>query len=170
MFDTVRPHIEAGAEAGCQNVAQLWRELTADGFKGSYRSVLRVFSALCRTVTSKAARKAAPPRIQASETRSLCRLLVEPVRGCSVGPHVESMRQPVPSGLSSSPVCVSSSRSSTPHETWHFRLVLIQHERDIGGSDRWLAQARRCAVVEMHRFAAGMEADLSAVRAAITSP
>ena len=42
--------------------------------------------------------------------------------------------------------------------------------RDLDGFDRWMLQARACAVPEMQRFAAGLEADLSAVRAAFCSP
>ena len=38
------------------------------------------------------------------------------------------------------------------------------------GFDRWLPQARARAVPNMQRFAAGLEADLSAVRAAFSSP
>ena len=41
--------------------------------------------------------------------------------------------------------------------------------RDLEGFDRWLSQARVCEVIELRRFAAGLEADLSAVRAAFHS-
>jgi transposase len=49
----------------------------------------------------------------------------------------------------------------------HF-LGLI-HRRDISGFDRWLVKASECDAPEMRRFAAGLKADLSAVRAAFTS-
>ena len=41
--------------------------------------------------------------------------------------------------------------------------------RDLEGFDRWLSQVRVCEVIELRRFAAGLEADLSAVRAAFHS-
>ena len=49
----------------------------------------------------------------------------------------------------------------------HF-LGLI-HRRDVSGFDRWLVQASDCAGAELRRIAAGLKADLSAVRAAFTS-
>ena len=42
--------------------------------------------------------------------------------------------------------------------------------RDLDGFDRWLTQARVCEVIELHRLAAGLQADLSAVRTAFSSP
>ena len=50
----------------------------------------------------------------------------------------------------------------------HF-LGLI-HRRDVSGFDRWLQRASTCPVPEMRRFAAGLQADLAAVRAAFVSP
>ena len=50
------------------------------------------------------------------------------------------------------------------------RFLGFMHRRDLDGFDHWLAQARSCAVTELRRFAAGLEADLSAVRAAFSSP
>jgi transposase len=42
--------------------------------------------------------------------------------------------------------------------------------RDLDGFDRWLPQARTCPLPDLQRFAAGLESDLSAVRAAFISP
>lgn len=44
-------------------------------------------------------------------------------------------------------------------------MGLVRHH-DLDGFDRCLPQACACAVPELQRFAAGLEADLSAVRAA----
>ena len=44
------------------------------------------------------------------------------------------------------------------------------HRRDASGFDRWLIKASNCGVPELKRFAASLKADLSAVRAAFTSP
>ena len=45
----------------------------------------------------------------------------------------------------------------------------LVHRRDIDGFERWLAKASDCRVPELRRFATGLKADLSAVRAAFTS-
>jgi transposase len=49
----------------------------------------------------------------------------------------------------------------------HF-LGLI-HRRDGAGFDGWLARAHSCGIPELRRFAAGLKADLLAVRAAFES-
>ena len=46
------------------------------------------------------------------------------------------------------------------------RFLGLVRRRDLDGFDRWLPEARACTVPEMQRFAA----DLSAVRAAFSSP
>ena len=44
------------------------------------------------------------------------------------------------------------------------------HRRDVDGFDRWLRRARESQAPEIRRFAGSLTADLSAVRAAFTSP
>lgn len=46
----------------------------------------------------------------------------------------------------------------------------LVRRRDLDGFNRWLHEARACAVPDLQRFAAGLEADLPAVRAAFSSP
>ena len=48
-------------------------------------------------------------------------------------------------------------------------LLGLIHRRELDGFDRWLAKASDCDLPEMRRFATGLKADLSAVRAAFTS-
>ena len=50
------------------------------------------------------------------------------------------------------------------------RFLGLVRNRDLEGFEHWLPQARACAVPDLKRFAAGLEADLSAVRAAFSSP
>ncbi len=50
------------------------------------------------------------------------------------------------------------------------RFLGLIRRRNLEGFDRWLSQARACAVAELRRLAASLEADLCAVRAAFSSP
>jgi transposase len=50
------------------------------------------------------------------------------------------------------------------------RFLGLVHRRDLQGFDRWLARTRACGAPELQRFAARLDADLSAVRAAFSSP
>jgi transposase len=50
------------------------------------------------------------------------------------------------------------------------RFLGFIHRHDVAGFDRWLPRVQACAVPELRRFAANLTADLSAVRAAFSSP
>ena len=50
------------------------------------------------------------------------------------------------------------------------RFLGFIHRKDLVGFDRWLPRARVCKVPELRRLTARFDADLSAVRAAFSSP
>ena len=145
---------------------RLWRELRAHGFTGG-RSIAHNTVAQFRTAApdsrqlhavAAAVRKISPPstrracawvlgwekRKLAEDERSDRRRFVETL--CRIEPAVAEPR------------------------SLALRFIRLVRRHDLDGFDRWLPQARACAVPDMQRFAAGLEADLSAVRAAFSSP
>ena len=50
------------------------------------------------------------------------------------------------------------------------RFLGLMHRRKLREFDRWLTRLSKCAAPEMQSFAASLRADLSAVRAAFSSP
>ena len=166
LLDAHQEYLAARAAEGCRNAMQLWRELRARGFTGG-RSIVRdavaqlraaspegsrlhAIAAAVRTISPPSARRACAwvlgweKRKLAENERSDRRRFVETL--CRIEPAVAAARS----------------------LALNFLGLIRRH--DLDGFDRWLPQARACAVPDMQRFAAGLEADLSAVRAAFSSP
>ena len=162
LLDEHRQYMASRAAEGCVSAVHVWHELQAQGFAGSLGTVrsamARAHAAACegqgarhdaRGIACPSSRRAYAWLIgwrekRAAEQKSSDqRYFVETL--CRIEPTIA--------------VAGSLAR--------HF-LGLI-HRRDISGFDRWLVKASECDAPEMRRFAAGLKADLSAVRAAFTS-
>jgi transposase len=166
LLDAHRPYMDARAAEGCRNAMQIWRELRARGFTGGHSIVRAAFAQICghgpdggglreRTVAAPSTRRACAWVLdwhkkkhvaaeQAGTGPSERQRFVEAL--CRIAPAIETARH-------------------LAHE-----FFALMRRRDLNGFDRWLTQARVCEVIELHRFAAGLQADLSAVRAAFSSP
>ena len=159
----------ARAAEGCRNAMLIWRELRARGFTGGRNIVAAAFAQLrgadadgdaphAATTVVTAVRTIAPPSIRRAcawvlgwekrklteDERSDRRCFVETL--CRIEPAVAEGR------------------------SLALQFLALVRNRDFEGFDRWLPQARACAVPDMQRFASGLEADLPAVRAAFSSP
>ena len=64
---------------------------------------------------------------------------------------------------------VAPTLARTPSRHLAQQFFNLMRQRDLEGFNHWLAQTRVCEVTELRRFATGLEADLSAVRAAFHS-
>jgi transposase len=166
LLDAHRQYLVARTAEGCRNAMRLWRELRARGFTGG-RSIVRDAVAQLRGTSrdgggqlhavAAAVRKISPPsarracawvlgwekRKLAQDERSDRRRFVETL--CRIEPAIAEAR------------------------SLALRFMGLVRRHDLDGFDRWLPQARACAVPDMQRFAAGLETDLSAVRAAFSS-
>ena len=167
-LDAHRQYMAARAAEGCRNAMQVWRELRARGFTGGHSIVRDAFAQLrdARPRSDGDRRPAAAAVIRTMATPSTRRACawvlgwqqrkVDETRRSDQKRFVETLCR-------SEPV-VAQARSLA-----HRFLGLIRR-RDVNGFDRWLSEARACSVIELRRFAAGLEADLCAVRAAFSSP
>lgn len=168
-LDAVRPYLATRAAAGCWNAMQIWRELVADGCKGSYRSVQRAFAVLRGSsqtrspVESATALKSPDAKTGVPSPRRACGWLLHwPARRSDA--TANGARDRFVTRLRELEPVIQAAQALA------LRFMAILHDRDADGFERWLVKARHCAVVELRRFAASLETDLAAVRAAVTSP
>ena len=145
---------------------RLWRELRARGFTGG-RSIVRDAVAQLRTAPPDGGRlravAAAVRKISPPSARRACAWVLGWEKRKTTEDERSDRRRFVETLCRIEPA-VAEARSLA------VRFMGLVRRHDLDGFDRWLPQARACRVPDMQRFAAGLEADLSAVRAAFSSP
>jgi transposase len=181
ILDPYLPYLEQRLAAGCANGRALWRELRSRGFPGGPKQVHR-WLAERRTVPSKFGRRHAHEpdemRLASARTdgpplptpRQLAWLLVQPTatldsaEAATVSRVEQDGEAKLVAGLARRftalvRACGVGSRREghAPAET-------------VGKLDSWLTDARACGIPAIETFAAGLEQDGAAVRAALTEP
>jgi len=163
LLDAHRQYMAARAAQGCRNAMQIWRELRERGFTGGHSIVRDAFAQLRDKQSSGSAASGFRERTApAPSTRRACAWVL--------GWHKRKLEQ---SELSDrqrfvEALCRLEPAINTARHLAHQFLDLMRR-RDLDGFDRWLPLAQVCPVPELRRFAAGLQADLSAVRAAFSS-
>jgi transposase len=180
ILDPYLAHLRARLAEGCENALALWRELRAAGFPGTAKQVQR-WVAEHRTAPAPSTphrwRTKAPAHTPMSaphggapalpSPRQLAWLLVQPPSALS-GPdaalvarveqdptaaHVAGLARRLTALVRGCGVNPTVGPAAA-------RMVL----------DTWLADARTCGVRALETFAAGLEQDGAAIRAALTTP
>ena len=167
LLDGHREYLSSRVAQGCVMPAQVWRELQARNFTGSLGTVR---SAMARA--HAAASEAGPSR------RAGCNI------ACPSPSRVDAW-------LVGWNALGKTERKTERKTTEQRRLIEILcriepeiaaagslarnflgliHRRDANGFDVWLDKASQSTALELKRFATSLKADLSAVRAAFTSP
>lgn len=179
-LDPYLPHLERRLAEGCENGSALWRELRGMGYPGGDKLVHRWLSER-RTTPAKvgrrrkedpdgartAARRDKGPPLPAP--RQLAWLLVQPV--AALGPADAAVVARVEQDGEAKAVAGLARRF-----TALVRACGVQGRQGggqipaepIAALDTWLAEARACGVSTIETFAAGLETDGAAVRAALT--
>ena len=166
LLDAHQQYLTARAAEGCRNAMQVWRELRARGFTGGHSIVRDAFAQLRGAPPDGNRLPAAAAAIRpmaVPSTRRACAWLLG-WQQCKVDKTERSNQKRFVETLCRIEPVVAQARSLA------HRFLGFVHRRDVNGFDRWLSEARACAVVDLRRFAAGLEADLCAVRAAFSSP
>jgi transposase len=177
IIDPYLPHLEMRVSEGCENGTQLWREVQALGFTGTAKQVRRWLQAR-RTALHKHTPRRWCDVVLPGATASL--------------PATRKLLAPIQ--LAWLIVKAAETRSAEEAETiMHIeqdteaatlvrlvrRFVDLVRDAAITGKrqppgvdtfDAWLADARDCNVRAVVTFAAGLEYDGAAVRAALTLP
>ncbi|MBV9750602.1 MAG: ISL3 family transposase [Acetobacteraceae bacterium] len=180
-LDPYLPHLERRLAEGCENGSALWRELRGMGYPGGDKLVHRWLGER-RTTPAKvgrrrkedpddartAARRDAGPPLPAP--RQLTWLLVQPV--AALGPADAAVVARVEQDGEAKAVAGLARRFAAL-----VRACGVEGRRDgrapaepAAELDAWLAEARACGVATVETFAAGLETDGAAVRAALTEP
>ena len=166
LLDEHRAHLVSRAAEGCCNATQIWRELCERGFTGSASTVrnafarvqaasadhpkLRVVAASVHTMGVPSTRRASAWLLGSKDCESAepephnRKRFVEAL--CRIEPSIAEVRDLAQ------------------------RFLGFIHRHDLAGFDKWLPRIEASNEPEMRGFAARLVADLSAVRAAFSSP
>ncbi len=153
ILDPYLPYMVERFEAGCGNALQLWREMRARGYRGTSKQVWRWMQ------QRKAWAAGEGPVVGARlpSPRQLAWLLVKSPR--SLEPEEWALLR----YLRQHPVLLS------VHSLARRFVVMVQQQQP-AWLDPWLASSHESAIAEVVRFAAGIERDYAAVRAALSLP
>jgi transposase len=152
-------HITRRWNDGCQNGTQLWRELQALGYAGSYSSVRRAIKRFrpgdgrCITPASSGA-----PPVRALSPRQAMWLLVRPEDQLSE--RDKQARQEL---------CTAQPAIATATELAN-EFGRLLRARDVAAFDGWLQDAKASDVSELRHLALSLERDYDAVKAALELP
>ncbi len=181
ILDPHLPHLERRLAEVCENGMVLWRELRAMGFAGGNKQVHR-WLAERRTVPARVGRRRVEDLYDAGATmgrgrnpplptaRQLAWLLVQPVAALDTTTAivVSRVEQDQDAALAASltrrftalvRACGLRGRTSGTAPT-----------APVTELNAWLAEARACGIGAVETFAARLEVDGAAVRAALTEP
>ena len=162
---------------GCENAMALWRELRERGFSGTNRQVHR-FVAERRTKPVRSGRKpqGATPAAQEKPvtgpvlptSRQLAWLLVQPVSAldaaaAAVVAHVEQ-------DDTATAVARLARRFTALIRAAGVGSTAAQGRDPVADLTTWLTEAMTCGATAIATFAAGLEGDAAAVKAALTEP
>jgi len=152
-------HITRRWNEGCQNGTQLWRELQALGYAGSYSSVRRAIKHL-RPGDGRRIRPSESPAPSARtlSSRQAMWLLVRPEDQLS---EQDKLARQV--------LCTAQPTIATATELANAFGCLLR-SRDGAALDGWLADAKVSGVSELRQLALSLERDYGAVKAALELP
>jgi transposase len=145
--------------AGCRNGTQLWRELCGQGFQGSLSLVLNYVAQLRQGGSVPEAQPGQPELVMrrySPRQAAVCFL-------CPPAELSETEQQDVTHMIHASPTIATAYAL-----TQDFAHLIRQ--RCVAALDPWLAAAKAAGLTEFSQFAAGLERDKAAVRAALQYP
>jgi transposase len=150
-----RALVEQRWTEGCTEVKQLWQELQAQGYRGSYKSVWMFTRGWQRPAVPAASAPPVAPTAGGRTPRQAMWLLAR--KADSLDDEEQSYRERL------CELCPDLATAEALVQAFQFML----RERRVEQLDSWLGQARACGVRELRRFALGLQQDYAAVRAAL---
>lgn len=176
MIDSYRPHLEARLADGCENAAELWREITEMGYAGTKKQVNRWLQE----------RRATPARRTPYCWRN-APVADGPSRTAGALPSPKQLAWLItkqPDALTPDEAAAIATIQQDPEAARVCDLVRrfvdlvrscsIQADQSgtdpTGEFDRWIADATACGIRAVETFANGLAQDGNAVRAALAMP
>ena len=174
ILDPCLPHLERRLAEGCENGMALWRELRGMGFPGGNKQVHRWLAERRTAPKVGRPRKRDPDDARTDEgpplpaPRQLAWLLVQPAAALDAAGAATVAR-------------IEQNEEAKTVAGLARRFTALVRACGVGGRrkggapaepaaelDAWQAEARACGVAAVETFAAGLEQDGAAVRAALT--
>ncbi len=162
---------------GCENAMALWRELRERGYPGTSRQVHR-FVAERRTKPTRSGRKARGETMPVPETpaaepslpsaRQLAWLLVQVTSALDAAATAVVAR--VEQDATASAVAALARRFTALVRASGVGTVAPPGRDAAAEFDAWITTAKACNAPAIATFAAGLDGDAAAVRAALTEP
>jgi transposase len=152
-FDPYAPFVLKRWQQGCHNGLQLWREIVAQGYPGSYRMVYRFLETL-KTIevsTSTVLRQLPHYTSNTAVWLFMCR--------------PEKLDEAGQEDLTA--FCLANKQLDTTYQLVQ-DFLLMMHKREGERLDAWLTQVHESRLPELQRFARGVEQDKEAVRTGLT--
>jgi transposase len=153
-LDPYRPYLFERWQAGCQNAAHLWQEITEQGYHGSSASVYTYIRCLRKGVSLKDAPLPAPVRqLSAKQVRFL--FLRHPT---DLKPEEQKDLDEI--------LLRHTDLAALYQLVQQFRSLM--HARRPQQLDDWVQQVVKTSFSELHHFVSGLRKDWDAVKAAFT--
>jgi transposase len=155
------PDIQALWQAGCRSYQQIWIELRAKGFQGSYSSIRRLLKHYCpedRRRMVPDGRGPAQPSVRVRSARQAVWLLVR------ASDELKSEDLAYRDTLCA--ICPTAANGRDLAQ----RFLTMIRERQSDGLDGWLNDAERSGITELRNFARGLRRDYRAVLGALQEP
>lgn len=155
------PAVHAFVTHGEFSCQQIWATLQAQGFSGSYSSVLRFLKWLGWQASSRqqtTAPGAARPWKRMYSARQVMWMLIRELT--ALKPAEQAYHERL---LEHSPTIATGQKLGQ-------RFLRLLRERDSAGFDAWLAEAETSGITELKQFAKGIRQDEAAVRNALHEP
>jgi transposase len=160
-FDLYADYVTERWKQGERNGLQLWRELQAQGYKGSWRTVYRLLALLRESpapLRGKAERAQVVPEapLQDFSAKDTVWLFVRPPSDLD-----EAERQDL------AVICQASPTAKMLYELVQEFMTMLRHRKG-EQLDNWLRSARDSHIRELQRFVRSIERDKAAVLAGLT--
>ena len=156
VVDPFRAYLDRRWREGCRNTRQLWREIMADGYKGSFATLARWAAPLRRAGPAGGSDPSAVPPAAPRPSRRRCAWLL----GRERDDLTPAERSYVERLTAADPALATASALARS-------FAALVRGGDASGLDAWIASA---AESELSGLATGVTRDKAAVAAAITGP
>ncbi len=158
-LDPYAPYLCERWAAGCRNGKRLWREIRERGYMRSYANVARLVARWRREARAGQVADTAPHAAVCPPTpREVAGLMLRRSGSASATERAFLTA-----------LCARDEVIARACALAQEFAVLVRERRG-GQLDTWLREASEGGVVELRRFAAGLEADRAAVQAGLTLP
>lgn len=173
ILDPFLPHLARRHAGGCENAMMLWREVRAMGFTGTSRQVHRWLQ-IRRTVPARTTPLIHNYSARGSAPRATCISALHPPKHLAwLLVQRPAMRTPTEAAVVQR-IEQDSEAAHVCELVQRFAGLVRDHTAEaraaIAAFNTWLTDALKCGVRAVMTFAAGLQQDGEAVRAALTTP